>query len=448
MLWKDNTRRVCQNLTLYGFALYIAAMPVSTAMVNLGALVALAGLLGSLVREKKESPLYAFPFYGFLLLFVGCLVFSCVISQFPAESWKALRSSWHRNFPMILIATAAMAPKKSLYVMLGVFAFTGFYEGMDGIYQYATGADLFRNAPPLDGRLTGSFSTPRVGSLMAMLVCPTLTLPLLLPGSWSPVKRWGLSALLWFPPLFLLVLSQNRTGMICVILSLSALIFMVRGFSRKKAIIFAVAFIAGIAALLLFGPQRFNARTVLSDGRIQELWPFAWEVFKAHPIFGSGLYTYNSAFSSLGLVPIRHSPEIMHPHNIYLQLLAETGIIGLFLFLAFAGSVILRTAKRVRDGLRGGRNRSHWLATAGFWSVTVGYMGMGLTGHDLLRSWWFGMAMAVFGITIGACLKTQAEQDQLPQPAGKADARRARRNSGAARQEAAKAKNMPNGRGI
>lgn len=394
-----------QWLALCGFVLYIAGMPASTAIVNIGSCSALAGVVGTLILGKRNSLAWNFPLYPFLLLFAAYLVFSCVTSLFPDESWRALKAAWYRNIPMILIATAAMWRKNSLYIILGVFLFAGFYEGIDGIFQFITGTDFIDNAPWMGTRLTGSFGTYRVGSLMAFMLSPALVLPFILPVNWSAVKRWCISILLWAPPLFLLIFSKNRTGMICLGISAFALVVMVRGFSWKKAAGIVVFFLC----LIVLWPQRFGMDVVLADGRLRELWPFAWEVFKTYPVFGSGLYTYNPAFTALGMVPSMHSAGIMHPHNIYLQLLAETGVVGLVIFLMFTVSAIVWTARRVRAGLRDGRDYNYWLTTAGFWSVMVGYMGMGFSGHDILRSWWFGMAMSIFGITIGACLKKRME---------------------------------------
>ncbi len=418
-----------QLLLFCGFVLYIATMPVSTALVNIGSSVALVGLVGTLILGRRESLVWHFPLYPFLLLFVCCLVFSCVISLFPDESWRALGSAWHRNFPMILIAAAAMERKNALFILVGVFSFTGFYEGLDGIFQYVSGVDFFDGAPWMSGRLTGSFGTYRVGSLMAFLLCPTLVLPFILPEKWSRLKRWGLSVLLWIPPLFLLFFSKNRTGMLCLGLSVFSLVVMTRGFSWKKAL----GVVCFFACLMVFWSERFGVKTVLADGRIQELWPFAWEVFKAHPVLGSGLYTYNPAFTSMGMTPLMHTAGIMHPHNIYLQLLAETGVVGLCFFLLFAVSAIVWSARRVHRGLRSGQDRRYWLAAAAFWSVMIGYMGMGLSGHDLLRSWWFGMAMSIFGIAIGACLQKHRQSGDAGR---KAEAHKTEAEKNAPRQAA------------
>lgn len=276
-----------------------------------------------------------------------------------------------------------------------------------------TGFDFFRHTPWMGDRLTGSFSTYRVGNLMALLFSPSLTLPFLLPHDWSPLKRWGLALFFWLPCLFLIIFSKTRTGFICVAVSSLVMTGMMWKYSSKKAPIFILCGLCivifwmqkyGIGHVVQAGSQRLGVETVMGDGRLQELWPFAWRIFKEYPIFGCGLYGYNPSFTALGMAPLRHSAGIMHPHNIYLQLLAETGIIGFLLFLFFVLSAIVWSGRHIYAGLKSGKNRTYWMASTGFWAVMIGYLGMGITGHDVLRSWWLGMVMAIYGIAIGACL--------------------------------------------
>lgn len=70
-----------------------------------------------------------------------------------------------------------------------------------------------------------------------------------------------------------------------------------------------------------------------SSGRFH-LYKSAWQEFLRHPLFGIGWTGFSSKYGNLA-------------HNIYLQLLCETGIIGFFLFVIPAFSVYFRSCKLV-----------------------------------------------------------------------------------------------------
>lgn len=85
----------------------------------------------------------------------------------------------------------------------------------------------------------------------------------------------------------------------------------------------------------------------VSNGRF-ELWGLAVKLFQSHPLFGVGWRKYHEyALSRLN--------EDIEAHNVYLQLLAESGIVGLLLYLtAIIGGMIftyrlLRTMKMKTD---------------------------------------------------------------------------------------------------
>jgi len=60
-------------------------------------------------------------------------------------------------------------------------------------------------------------------------------------------------------------------------------------------------------------------------------WMVAFQVFKNHPVFGSGLYTMgNQLLQSVSVPP---SVIHVHAHNIFLNILGELGIVGLGVFL-------------------------------------------------------------------------------------------------------------------
>ena len=76
-----------------------------------------------------------------------------------------------------------------------------------------------------------------------------------------------------------------------------------------------------------------------ANGRV-ELWSAGWESFIERPLVGLGTGGFADAF-----------PSELYPHNLFLELAAELGIVGLLLVVAFttAGFVAALRAYRSTD---------------------------------------------------------------------------------------------------
>lgn len=82
-----------------------------------------------------------------------------------------------------------------------------------------------------------------------------------------------------------------------------------------------------------------GAGDITADGRVQ-IWRESWQLFKAYPLTGSGLGTFEHA-----LYPFRvwmPTSAVDFAHNDYLQILTELGVVGFALAIALALHVTIR----------------------------------------------------------------------------------------------------------
>lgn len=83
-----------------------------------------------------------------------------------------------------------------------------------------------------------------------------------------------------------------------------------------------------------------NGRTYLYD--------YAWSMFHANPLFGGGWGSYSGYVNTtaLGVMYMETGFSSIGTHNVYLQLLAETGVVGFGLFVASASTTLIVTMHR------------------------------------------------------------------------------------------------------
>jgi len=184
-----------------------------------------------------------------------------------------------------------------------------------------------------------------------------------------------------------------------------------RRLGRAAALAVVVAALIGVGALLAAGitPSRvlhkFNEPTATSAGQgannLTNLssssrwnwWQEAWKSWRAHPALGTGAGTFELTHRKLRV----DGTVATEPHNLPLQFLSETGIVGFILFLgiALAGAgALLETLRRLE-----GEDR---LAAAALVVALFAYVVHGVVDFD----WDFvavtGPAVLALGVLLAA----------------------------------------------
>jgi len=154
--------------------------------------------------------------------------------------------------------------------------------------------------------------------------------------------------------LLALFFTKKRGPLIAVLFSMVTIFYItLKGSLSKKIqkqIIGIVVALITISIVYVCKPRVFERflinNNVLSNR--QYLWKFAGECFNRNPIFGCG-WGYFSHFINFSVDNV--SVTQINAHNIYLQLLAETGIIGFICFLTPMIATLIcsvRTLKKIK----------------------------------------------------------------------------------------------------
>jgi O-antigen ligase len=170
--------------------------------------------------------------------------------------------------------------------------------------------------------------------------------------------------------------------------------------ARHRGKFFVVALV--ILALFLVSPvspldrllHPTGSDTDSSEARLQ-LWSIAFRIFADHPILGVGLWQFAPYMRAY--MPSGVDLQFHVPHNTYLEIGVELGIVGLALFLAMLFFAILNLSRLRRAARRSGDAFMYSLATA---------LGNGLMGFAVAAFFVSGMHARVFwfGIFLSTCL--------------------------------------------
>lgn len=177
----------------------------------------------------------------------------------------------------------------------------------------------------------------------------------------SKVRWLKLFFLAVFPCLiWAMVLTGSRSGMVGLVVVLLAIVWKSK---YKAALLTSIAVIAFVVAPLLSADLRDRYLSLVSSntsnagtvqGRIDGLWANL-STGMERPIFGHGLGTSREA--------AWHFDGGTHvAHNLYLEALIETGLIGLVIYVAFLFSILKNYRRAMHASARLGAQRAEYWA--------------------------------------------------------------------------------------
>lgn len=151
---------------------------------------------------------------------------------------------------------------------------------------------------------------------------------------------------------------------------------------------------------ILQGKDISNGRTIL--------YKEAWSNFLENPIFGIGWRQFSEKYMGI-LINGKKS----HPHNIYLQLLAETGIVGFTLFIIPLIYVIIKTIKILSIILeKNKKNEIYWEYSLMYsLYIQIFFILYGLTGNVLTDKSFLSIYFLACSITGTALINFSDRKD-------------------------------------
>lgn len=276
-------------------------------------------------------------------------------------AWVALSSLWAENagdtsavllkygldallFVIVFEAVRTPAHVKGLLAALVAGGTVAAAYGIIASPNLASLAASPTAATDLD-RLGGTIADPNL--LAAVLVVAFVLAVALAATTGSPAARLALIAA-GGSALLSVFLTASRGGLVGLVAALLTGIVLARG-RRAAAIGGALVVVAASVVYVgLFDPgvaQRYSTADG-GNGRT-DLWKVGWRMAEANPVRGVGAGNFRDSSAHYVLAEpgsIEDSRFIVDQprfaHNVYLEVLAELGVVGLALFLALVGAAI------------------------------------------------------------------------------------------------------------
>jgi putative inorganic carbon (hco3(-)) transporter len=271
-----------------------------------------------------------------LTVFLAVNIISCITSVAIGHSISAFFTKTLEYALFFIIVVDVFSDAKRMKTLLFVMLVSVTLCYINGMVQYFTGFDIVRRDELFSGRISGSLINANdFGSYVIMFM------PLLLSMAiWKKlILRYRVIIIsVFLMSLFCLIFSYSRGSWLGFLVGILFFGFVK---SKKLFLCFIVILIAGS----FFLPERAKTRIkeidsleqVTANHRIT-LWKEALSIIEDWPVLGTGLNTYTMVAPHYKI----HPQGGIYPHNSYLHMAAEIGLVGLGAFLWFIWTVFYR----------------------------------------------------------------------------------------------------------
>lgn len=308
-------------------SVFLIGLAVTTSVGKILAIATTLAVIACIIDKERFANVRNAIFNKTILLFllyVGTLMLVAVMQN----NWDGLRlilRSFEKIVSFLIIYLLIGNEKNSMiYGILG--AVIGFFVGEASVVY-----DVFYGSHQFGNRFGGMHGHPNALGSVLELAVPLLLYAIYLFRNNRKVMYPIL--LIFFGVFPCLFLSGSRGAMMAVgtELVVGAAIICYRKYDLGiKWIYFLGVFVVIVIGIFtfasLYGRSYDQERILLCIS--------AWKMFLDYPILGVGFGNWNEIYQTAYVSPLAKEPGLAHPHNLYLYLLSETGIVGFFAYFS------------------------------------------------------------------------------------------------------------------
>lgn len=336
-----------------------------------GLLLAISWFAAMTTRSERRRDLFTEQ-PGLAYLVVLFLAWS-VLSQLWAESSSdALDATFRYGLSLALlpIVFTALREKKHVVWVLAAYVGGATFAAAYGIVAQPEVSDDLQ-------RLSGTIGDP---NQLAAVLAAGVVIAAGLAGAaraYSPARLLALMA--GGSCLIAALATLSRGGIVALLVGFLAALILGGRWRKHVAVLGVVAAMSAACFFALFAPPGATERILAADGGTgrTDIWTIGWRMVEDEPLTGVGSGNFPVASVNYLIEPgtierdefILDTPKVAH--NVYLEIWAEMGIVGLALFLALAGTSLGCAMRAAGVFRRAGDSQMELLARAAAIAVVV-----------------------------------------------------------------------------
>ncbi len=355
----------------------------------------LAALLVSVIFHKKLKHqvflIWQSDISKLFIVFLISLALSIPLGFWPANSIEFMKNFlW--TFAYFILLINILTSEQRLKGFIWLYILAGGYTALSSTIAYITGNLVVAQGIERAESLTGTDPNTLAVTLVLHLPFMILAVP------WIKNKFLRVLPIIFAAASILTIaITGSRSGVIGLVVTG----FMIWLVSKKKVLVAMLAILVLVGGWFSLDDQYKERYSSIfsshydpsTEGRF-DAWIAGLQMFTHNPITGIGVDNFPYAYGAG--VYSTHS-NYLRPHNMYVQIIAELGILGLLAFGSFIYYVLrqnFRLRKRLKaEGIRG--SPLLWISYA----VTISCGALfvsAIFGHSLFRGhWYFCAALTV-----------------------------------------------------
>lgn len=387
------------KITEWALYLLIFCLPFSKSIIEITIVAAfISWLLKKILTRDlrlKKTPLNAL-----LLAFFIVSLISIINAEFKILVIRSLFTKCLKYIVLYYIIVESMNSETKLKNLLKLSLISAIIIMIDSFIQYyIVHLDILHLYPsfkynPLTGEgceflgfPTGPFPFPNdLSAWMLVVFMPALYIFMWYPKNLRSRFKLGLFI---FPFLFLFYLANTRSAWLGFFISFF-LALLIR--NKKKIIVILLALFIILSPFL----PKDKVDDIIGYSSMQDrfyMWRIGWKIFLEHPIIGNGFNTFFLKFKEYREDEFKNKRG-SYAHNGYLQIAADTGILGLMVFLLLICTAfrnIFKYIKEVKNAFYG--TFALGLAAGLFAFLIHSFFDTNLQSLPLVTLFWFCLAL-------------------------------------------------------
>ena len=294
--------------------------------------------------NKKYFKNYFFLFFIILNLY---FVASSLLSENILVSLKS--SFFYFRFYVFAIAVWYILDKDEIWLerFFNILKISFIILLIDGFIQYFFGKNIIGLELQPGPRVSSFFGDELIlGSYLSRLL-PVLFGLLIYFYKGNKVKLYIFSSFFLIFADVLTFLSGERTAFFIINLSSILIIFLINNFRNFRLATYFISILIIILSTNIIPTSKSriidqtidqiglnnNGKKYLISPEYERIYKTGYEIFKENKIFGAGPNMFRIKCKNFELIDKNNYQCTTHPHSVYLQILSETGILGLIIFV-------------------------------------------------------------------------------------------------------------------